>query len=90
MVIYTKDGCEYCEKLKIILDSFGVNYVTYKLGVDFDDKAFYNEFGKESTFPQVTIDGITMGGCMDTIEYLTAIGCLQEEKDLECTVGLTA
>jgi len=27
-----------------------------------------------------------MGGCNDTIEYLTSIGCLQEEKDMECMV----
>jgi len=86
LVIYTRDQCEYCRKLKVILDSFSVNYVQYKLDVDFDRQAFYTEFGQGATFPQVVIDGIIMGGCNDTIEYLTSIGCLQEEKDMECMV----
>ena len=86
LVIYTRDECPYCAKLEIILDSFAVEYTPYKLGVDFDRQAFYTEFGQGATFPQVVIDGMIMGGCMDTIEYLTSIGCLQEEKDMECMV----
>jgi glutaredoxin-related protein len=70
----------------MILDSFAVKYTVLNLGVDFDRQAFYTEFGQGATFPQVVIDGVIMGGCMDTIEYLTSIGCLQEEKDMECVV----
>jgi glutaredoxin len=84
--IYTRDNCPYCSKLKMILDSFAVEYTVLNLGVDFDRQAFYTEFGQGATFPQVVIDGMIMGGCMDTIEYLTSIGCLQEEKDMECMV----
>ena len=84
LVIYTRDDCPYCAKLEIILDSFAVEYTVLKLGVDFDRQAFYTEFGQGATFPQVVIDGMIMGGCNDTIEYLTSIGCLQEEKDMEC------
>jgi len=86
LVIYTRDNCPYCSKLKIVLDSFSVKYKTLNLGVDFDRPAFYTEFGQGATFPQVVIDGMIMGGCTDTIEYLTSIGCLQEEKDMECMV----
>jgi glutaredoxin 3 len=86
LVIYTREGCVYCEKLKIILESFDVDFTNYKLDVDFDRTQFYSEFGEGSTFPQVVIDGTTMGGCTETIEYLTSIGCLQEEKDMECIV----
>jgi len=56
------------------------------LGLDFDEEAFYNEFGEGATFPRVTLDGHLMGGCTETIEYLTSIGCLQEQKDMECMV----
>ena len=86
VVIYTRENCQYCSKLKIILDSFSVKYIQNKLDIDFDRQAFYTEFGQDATFPQVVIDGIIMGGCNDTIEYLTSIGCLQEEKDMECTL----
>ena len=68
----------------MILDSFAVNYKQLKLELDFDRQAFYTEFGQGATFPQVVIDGMIMGGCNETIEYLTSIGCLQEEKDMEC------
>jgi glutaredoxin len=86
LVIYTRDECTYCRKLKVILDSFEVKYTQYKLGIDFDREAFYTEFGEGSTFPAVTLDGQYIGGCTETIEYLTSIGCLQEEKDMECMV----
>jgi glutaredoxin len=86
LVIYTKNNCEYCRKLKVILDSFTVEYTQYRLDVDFDSEAFYNEFGESATFPRVSLDGQPMGGCNETIEYLTSIGCLQEDKDMECMV----
>jgi len=86
LVIYTRENCEYCRKLKVILDSFSVKYVQYKLDEDFNRDQFYEEFGEGSTFPRVTFDGQLMGGCIETIEYLTSIGCLQEEKDMECMV----
>ena len=86
LVIYTKEYCGFCEKLKMVLDSFDIKYTQYKLDVDFDREAFYTEFGEGSTFPAVTLDGHYIGGCTETIEYLTSLGCLQEEKDMECVV----
>jgi len=86
LVIYTRENCPYCAKLEIILDSFDINYTKYKLDENFTREEFYTEFGQGSTFPQVVLDGMIMGGCNDTIEYLTSIGCLQEEKDMECMV----
>jgi len=86
LVIYTRDNCEYCRKLKVILDSFTVKYIQFKLDEDFSRDEFYMMFGEGSTFPRVTLDGQMMGGCTETIEYLTSIGCLQEEKDMECMV----
>ena len=86
LVIYTRENCQYCTKLKMVLDSFDVKYTTYKLDENFTREEFYTEFGQGSTFPQVVLDGMIMGGCNDTIEYLTSIGCLQEEKDMECMV----
>ena len=84
--IYTRNGCTYCEKLKIILESFDVNFSAQNLDDDFTRDEFYEKFGDGATFPQVLMDGSNMGGCAETIEYLVSIGCLQEEKDMECTV----
>lgn len=84
--IYTRNGCPYCEKLKLILESFDVTFVSQNLDDNFTREEFYEKFGNDATFPQVLLDGSNMGGCNDTIEYLVSIGCLQEEKDMECTV----
>jgi len=86
LAIYTRDNCKYCRKLKVVLDSFSVKYIKFKLDEDFSQEEFYMMFGEGSTFPQVTLDGHKVGGCIETIEYLTSIGCLQEEKDMECVL----
>ena len=43
--VFSKDGCPYCSKIQEVLKLAGLNYVTYKLGKDFDKKSFYGEFG---------------------------------------------
>tara|TARA_B100000927_G_scaffold89502_1_gene72364 strand:- start:1088 stop:1330 length:243 start_codon:yes stop_codon:yes gene_type:complete len=68
--VYSKDGCPYCEKIKKVLDLTKTKYVVYNLGEQFDKKSFYDEFGEGATFPQVSVNGKKLGGCVDTIEYL--------------------
>jgi len=68
--IFSKDGCPYCSKIEEVMKLAGLNYVTYKLGKDFDRKSFYGEFGEGSTFPQVVVDGKKLGGCTATVKYL--------------------
>ena len=69
-VVYSKDGCPYCEKIKQVLDLTKTSYVVYNLNEDFDRNSFYDEFGQGSTFPQVVVDGKKLGGCVDTIQFL--------------------
>ncbi len=68
--VYSKDGCPYCSKIQEVLKLAGLNYVTYKLGKDFDKQSFYGQFGEGSTFPQVVLNGDNLGGCTDTVKYL--------------------
>ena len=68
--VYSKDGCPYCDKIKQVMDLTKLSYVVYNLNEDFDRDSFYSEFGQGSTFPQVVVDGKTLGGCVDTIEFL--------------------
>ena len=68
--VYSKDGCPYCDKIKQVLDLTKTSYVVYNLGEQFDKKSFYDEFGEGATFPQVSVNGKKLGGCVDTIEYL--------------------
>jgi len=68
--VYSKDGCPYCDKIKQVLNLTKTSYVVYNLGEQFDKKSFYDEFGEGATFPQVSVDGKKLGGCVETIEYL--------------------
>ena len=68
--VYTKNDCPYCQKLKLVLELTGIDFVSYNLGEDFTKKEFYEKFGINSTFPQVICDDKNLGGCSDTIEFL--------------------
>ena len=68
--VYSKDGCPYCDKIKQVMDLTKLSYVVYNLNEDFDRDSFYDEFGQGSTFPQVTVDGEKLGGCIDSIKFL--------------------
>ena len=68
--VYSKEGCPYCEKIKKVLDLTKTSYVVYNLGEHLDKKSFYDEFGDESTFPQVIVDGQKLGGCIESIKFL--------------------
>ena len=68
--VYSKDGCPYCEKVQEVLKLAGLNFVTYKLGKNFDKEGFYSEFGEGATFPQVVLNGKKLCGCYKTVKYL--------------------
>tara|TARA_A100001515_G_scaffold3777_1_gene3763 strand:+ start:157 stop:393 length:237 start_codon:yes stop_codon:yes gene_type:complete len=68
--VYTRTGCPYCTKIKQVLEGKKYNYREYKLGVDFQRDAFYTQFGEGSTFPQVVLNDINLGGCTETVKYL--------------------
>lgn len=69
-VVYSKDGCPYCYKIKQVLELTGSNFVVYNLGEHFTKEEFYGEFGEGATFPQVLCDDKKLGGCTDTVKYL--------------------
>ena len=68
--VFAKDGCTHCEKIEEVLKLSGLNFVTYKLGKNFDEKGFVGEFGEGATFPQVVVDGNKLGGASSTVKYL--------------------
>lgn len=69
-VVYSKDGCPYCDKVKNVLTLTKMDFVSYSLGHDFTKNQFYEKFGEGSTFPQVVVDETHIGGCTDTVKFL--------------------
>ena len=74
--VFSKEDCPYCDKIKKVLKLTESKFVVYTLGKDFDKKSFFNEFGENSTFPQVVCDAKKLGGCVDTIKFLQENGVL--------------
>ena len=69
-IVYSKDECPYCYKVKQALELTGSKFVVYNLDEDFTREEFYHEFGNGSTFPQVICDDQKLGGCSDTVKFL--------------------
>ena len=69
-VVYSRDGCQWCDRVKSLFESIDVQYLEYKLDKNFTRDQFYNEFETGATFPQVTIDNQHIGGCKETLRYL--------------------
>ena len=70
LIVYSKPDCPYCEKFIAVMEHQELTFVEYKLGSQFSEKEFYQEFGEGATFPQVQIDNIPIGGCKETLQYL--------------------
>ena len=67
-VLYT-DGSQECERIRMLLKSLGGEYLEYQLGVDFSDRQFRAEFGKDSGYPQITINHEHIGSLKETLQY---------------------
>jgi len=69
VVIYS-NGSQECERMAMLLKSLDGEFHEYKLGQDFDEKAFYGEFGSEATYPQVTIGYNHIGSMKEALQYM--------------------
>jgi hypothetical protein len=67
-VLYT-DGSQECERIRMLLKNLGGEYLEYELGVDFSDRQFRAEFGKDAVYPQITINHEHIGSLKETLQY---------------------
>ena len=64
--IYTRMFCGYCSAAKRLLEGKGVAYEEYDLSLGGPKRAeMIQRAGGRSTFPQIFIDGVHVGGCDD-------------------------
>lgn len=68
-VLYA-NGSQECERVRMLLKSLGGEYLEYQLGVDFSDRQFRAEFGKDAEYPQITINHEHIGSLKETLQYL--------------------
>jgi glutaredoxin 3 len=62
--IYTRPGCGYCSAAKSLLNRKMAAFIEYDAGKDSNARqAMYNRAGAGSTFPQIFIGEMHVGGC---------------------------
>ena len=69
-VLWSKDNCQWCERVRQLFSHCKIDYLEYKLDKDFTRSQFIQEFEEGATFPQVQLDNKHIGGCKDTLHYL--------------------
>ncbi len=68
--VYSKNGCGFCDRLTSFMESKGVEFEKFYLNEDYSPEDFVNQFGYNSTFPQVVHHSQKIGGMKDTVRYL--------------------
>jgi glutaredoxin 3 len=62
VTVYTTDNCRYCASAKMLLDRRGITYEEINLARDPDGRAALEKLTGMFTFPQIVIDGASIGG----------------------------
>ena len=76
VVIYSNGGQE-CERLSSLVKSLGGEFLEYKLGQHFTQRAFDTEFGKDAEYPQINIGFKHVGGLKETLQYMKQEGMIK-------------
>jgi len=72
-VLYSKDNCQWCDRVRQLFTAVDIEYLEYKLDKDFTREQFYDEFEEGATFPQVSINNKPIGGCKETLQHLQSL-----------------
>jgi len=74
--IYSKPNCVYCTKAKALLNGLNEPFEEKMFGKDFNTpEELYEAIGKKvRTMPQIVIDGVSIGGYNQLVEYFTDKG----------------
>lgn len=67
VIVYSKDYCPYCQQAEALLKRENIEYKLLKLGVDFEREEVFEVNPAATTFPQIVIDGVAIGGFTDLI-----------------------
>ncbi len=67
VTVYTTDMCQYCRSAKTLLERRGVSYEEINLARDPDSRRELAEITGMVTFPQIVIDGESIGGFQELL-----------------------
>jgi glutaredoxin 3 len=67
IILYTTDACPYCSSAKSLLAKRSIEYEEINLARDPDGRAKLSELTGMFTFPQIVIDGESLGGFQELL-----------------------
>lgn len=77
VIVHSKTGCVFCDKVKSFLETKGVVFTEVKHDDDEQRQALYDGFGLTGptrTVPQVVIDGVRVGGFAELMGWVKRYG----------------
>ena len=75
VILYTTDPCRRCLRAKEVLERHGLEYREVDLAKDPSGRRKLVELTGYSTFPQITVDGRSLGG-FEELQAAAEIGAL--------------
>jgi glutaredoxin 3 len=68
--IYGKPMCPFCDKAKALCETRGLEYTYKSLGTDYTKEELLEKFPGARTVPQITVQGVAIGGFDQLGPYL--------------------
>lgn len=68
--IWGKPACPFCVKAKALCEKLNISYTYKELGKDFEREQVFEAFPDARTFPQIRINGNSIGGYDQLAEYI--------------------
>ena len=80
IIIYTTEGCFYCEKIKELCLRANVEYTSYLVGSDLSQQDFLTKYPLAQGYPYVIVDGEVVGGLVETARLFLKKGLVSSGK----------
>ena len=69
-IIYGKNECPMCMKIKMVLEMLGKEYDYRELDKDYTEEEFQQLFPDVRMLPQIMLEGKVIGDANQTLKYL--------------------
>ena len=74
LVTIYSNGNQECDRVISLIERMGKNYQVYRLNNHFTQRAFEQEFGKGTEYPQIAIGLNHRGSLKETLKFMSDNG----------------
>ena len=74
LTVIARENCIYCRLAIRLLEEKGLKFELLMLGVDFEREEFESLAPGAKTFPQILVNGVSIGGYEDLLKKFNRIG----------------